>query len=124
MSIDITELNREAKRMSYWQARKFWVMVAGALVIALFLVMIAMNLYSSSGTAQIDLSRPGYEDVRDQVGKNFEMVSYPSTGELDKGAFDDFRKLYVPKMNKLREGKYYSSGALTDKSLNLPRISD
>lgn len=124
MGIDLKELNKDAQKMSYWQAHKFWVMIAGALVIALFLVLVAMNLYNSSGTAQVDLSRPEYENVRDKVGRDIEVVSFSATGDIDEETFEEFRKLFGEKADKVREGKYFSADAMTDGSLSLPRIID
>lgn len=124
MGIDLKELNKDAQKMSYWQAHKFWVMIAGALVIALFLVLVAMNLYNSSGTAQVDLSRPEYENVRDKVGRDIEVVSFSATGDIDEETFEEFRKMFGEKADKVREGKYFSADAMTDGSLSLPRIID
>ncbi len=124
MGIDIKELNKEAQKMSYWQAHKFWLMIAGALVIALFLVLVAMNLYNSSGTAQVDLSRPEYENVRNKVGRDTETLTFSANGEIDNEALAEFRKMFGEKADKVREGKYFSADAMTDGSLSLPRIID
>lgn len=121
-SVDLNELTEEAKSLSFWQAHRFWLMIAGALAISFFLVLVAMNLYNSSGTAQLDLSRPEYEKVRTQVNRDTDNVTYPSSGELDEEALDQFRELFGDKAEKLRKGKYYSPDAMSDSSLGLPRI--
>ena len=45
----------------------FGTMVFFSIIIALTLVMVSMSLYYSSGSSQLDLSSPGYIDVRDQI---------------------------------------------------------
>lgn len=121
-TVNLEELAADAKKLPFWQAHRFWVMIMGALAVAFFLVLVAMNLYNSSGTAQLDLSRPEYEDVRDQVGRDTDNINFPSTGELDAAALDQFSELYHDKASKLRSGKYYSPGAMTDQTLSLPAI--
>lgn len=122
MAIDIQELTEDAKKMSFWQAHRFWMLIIGSLGVAFFLVLVAMNLYNSSGTAQLDLSRPEYENVRAQVGRDIDPVSFPSDGDLDKGALNHFRSLFSDKAEKLRAGNYYSPSAMSDASLGLPKI--
>ena len=121
-AVDLEQLTHEARKMPFWQAHRFWMMIASALAIAFFLVLVAMNLYNSSGTAQLDLSRPEYENVRDQVGRGVDTVSYPSTGEIDAQALDKYRELFTQKADDLKRGNYYSPDAITDAALGLPPI--
>lgn len=123
-SVNLEELALDAKKMPFWQAHRFWGMIIGALGIAFFLVLVAMNLYNSSGTAQLDLSRPEYENVRDQVGRDTDSVVYPASGELDNAALDEFRDIFDDKASKLRNGKYYSPDAMNDAALGLPAVDD
>lgn len=120
--VDAKQLAREAKQLSYWQRHRFLLMVGSAIVLALFMVMIAMNLYRSSGAAQLDLSRPGYEAVRDQVGRDSEMTAFPQTGELTPAALDEFDRIYTESLDELSEVDAFAPGALSDSALELPNI--
>lgn len=120
--IDAKQLAQEAKGMSFWRQHLFLVMVVGAIILALFLVMIAMNLYRSSGAAQLDLSRPGYERVREQVGRSNEVRSFAPTGELTPEALDEFRQLYQRSLDNITEVDAWRVDALSDTALSLPKV--
>lgn len=80
---------------TYWSRHRYLVLIASAIVIALFLVTISMTLYNSLGTAQLDLSRPGFRSVSDQAVKNDgSLESYSSVGTLNEAALNQFKELY------------------------------
>lgn len=120
--VDVKQLMHEAKGMSYWRRHLFIVMVIGAIVLAMFLVMVAMNLYRSSGAAQLDLSRPGYESVREQVGRSEELRSFAPTGALTAEALDEFERLYQRSLSNISEIDAWRSDALSDTALSLPEV--
>lgn len=121
--VDIKDLAREASKLPYWRRHLFLVMVIGSIVLAMFMVLIAMNLYRSSGAAQLDLSRPGYEKVREQVGRSSEVRAFSPTGELTPAAIDEFRQLYQRGMDNITEVDAWQLDALSDSSLSLPEIA-
>src|SRR3954451_25062218 len=88
------QLIAEAHTLSPWERHKFLVLVGITIVISLFLVGVALALYASSGAAQLDLSRPGYQSVRQQAVHSDTFDGFSPTGALDKGALDQFEKLY------------------------------
>ena len=47
----IDELRHEAIAMTKWQQHKFFVLVAGVILLSAFLVSVALSLYNSSGAA-------------------------------------------------------------------------
>ena len=120
MSID--ELRNDAVLMTRWQRHRFLLLIAFVIVVSCILVVIAMSLYNSSGAAQVDLSRPGYQSVRSEASrdKGFDN-SFRSTGELDAKAFGDFFEMYDSRAKKVTGGDSYDPEALTDESLQLYR---
>ena len=61
-----------------------------------------MMMYNSSGTAQLDLSRPGYKDVRNQIVNNDnEFGSYSGVGIIDSNSIKEFKKLYKQQAQKI-----------------------
>ncbi len=117
--MSIEDLRNDAAEMTHWERHKFFVLVASVIVISFFLVSVALSLYNSSGAAQLDLSRPGYQDVRDQARRDTTAKSFPSTGELDQEALDTFKKLYADRAAKVTSVDSFDATALSPESLQL-----
>lgn len=113
------ELVKEASQLGRWQQHKFLLLVGITIVIALVLVIISLQLYNSSGAAQLDLSRPGYKSVRSQVSYGSEFTGFPSSGPLDKEAIDSFRSLYSEKLKEATALDSFGGDVLSDKALGL-----
>jgi len=114
------ELHEE--RRAYRLAKnRFVVMLASSIAVALLLVTIAMILYTTSGTAQLDLSRPGYTDVRDKINSDLGLSTFPSTGEINKEAIASFEKLYDETAKQATSINAFEDGVLSDEAL---RIND
>lgn len=120
--VDLKELQADAQKMPTWQKHKFSIMILGAITISLFLVMISMNLYTSDGTAQLDLSRPGYENVRAQAVQEDDLSAFSASGEIDSKTISDFKKLYKDSADYVIGADAFRTEALSDQSLNLPSI--
>lgn len=115
----IEELRRDAAIMNHWEKHRFLALIAAVILISLFLVSVALSLYNSSGAAQLDLSRPGYQDVRDQAKRDTTSKSFPATGSLDKEALDLFTKLYGEQSAKVSSSDSFDASALSADSLQL-----
>lgn len=99
---------------------RFAAMVVGAVFISLGLVAVALSLYGSSGAAQLDLSRPGLEDIREQAAKDDgEYEGFSSSGTLDEDALKEFDKLYSEKLSEVRAVDAFGGDALSPKSLQI-----
>ena len=113
------ELIAEASTMSHWQRHKFMVLVALTIIVSLFLVGVSMALYSSSGAAQLDLSRPGYQSVREQANPTSDFERFPSTGKLDSKTINDFKTLYDKKAKEATAVDSFGGKVMTDQSLSI-----
>ncbi len=81
--------------LSFWDKHRFLLLIALTIGIALVLVSISMTLYASSGTAQLDLSRPGYRSVSSKaINTDSDFQNYASSGQIDKASLDAFDALY------------------------------
>ncbi|HEU5121718.1 MAG TPA: hypothetical protein VFT59_02640 [Candidatus Saccharimonadales bacterium] len=109
----------EPSQLSKWQQNKFLWMVGGSVVAALFLVGVALALYASSGAAQLDLSRPGYQSVRQQAAQDDSFDGFPATGTLDDKAIEQFRKLYDERAKQATGVDSFGGDVLSDKSLSI-----
>lgn len=93
-------------------------MIAGSIVIALLFVVMAMNLYNSSGAAQVDLSRPGYQSVRKQsIQRDDNYSTYPSTGTITADTIKDFKSKYDKRAQKAQATKAFTAEVFTDDAL-------
>lgn len=99
---------------------RFIVMIISTILIALFLVGVALALYASSGAAQLDLSRPGYVSVRNQAAKSESPFdSFPANGSIDKGVLDQFRKLYMAQADKATKVDSFGGTVMNDQTLSI-----
>lgn len=105
--------------LNRWSQHRFLLMVGGSITIALFLVGVALALYASSGAAQLDLSRPGYQSVRDQVISTDSFTGFSARGSLDAEALDEFRKLYTQRAKQATEVDSFGGDVMSDKALSI-----
>jgi len=92
--ISMEELRVDSESMTVWQRHRFFVLVAGVIVISCVMVVIGMYIYNTSGAAQVDLSRPGYQSVQREASRDSVDDSFPATGKLDENAFNSFDSMY------------------------------
>jgi len=105
------------------QAHQYFSMVILVILISLFLVYVALSLYQSSGTLQLDLSRPGYDSARQEAIKDTEVFKgFSSDGSITKESLNEFDTLYKKKAAEaLIELDAFSGDALSDSALALDR---
>lgn len=113
------QLVAEAHTLGRFERHKFMLLVGLTIAISMFLVWIALGLYNSSGAAQLDLSRPGYKSIRSQVSHDDTFTGYPSTGEMNKAALDQFRTLYSTQAEQATSVDSFGGGALSDQALGI-----
>ncbi len=111
------EIVEDANHLPGWQKHRFLLMVGGSIVIALAMVAVALKLYATSGAAQLDLSRPGYEHVSEQVVKTEVFKGFPSTGVIDQQAFDDFQTMYSKRAEQATNINSFSGDVMSDAAL-------
>lgn len=97
------------------------IMVGGSILIAFALVSLAMVLYTTSGTAELDLSRPAYKDVRSKVIED-DIKDFPSSGEITQDTIKEFKKTYAEQAQQATSTDGFGSNALDDASLGFEHI--
>lgn len=121
--IDVKQLSAESKQLPWWRRSFYLVMVGGAILVATVLVFVAMQLYRNSDAMRLDLSRPGYQAVRDQVGRDHDISSFSPTGPINSSALDEFRRKYDESLKRINGVDAFRGDALSDDALTLPNIS-
>lgn len=108
-------------RLKLWMQRnQLIVFIIGSILIAFFMTGASLWLYRSSGAAKLDLSRPGYENVRAAVeDDNSGTKPFSPTGELDDKAIKDFRSRYEAIKNKLDKTNNYDEADVSDDNLGI-----
>lgn len=98
---------------------QFGIMVIISILLASILVIVSMALYYSSGTAQLDLSRPGYVDVRDQIDNSDDLQNYSSTGAITTSVLTEFKSLFDQKVSKIESVDVFGGDPLNPDGLGL-----
>lgn len=79
---------------TFWGQHRFVLLIATTIIIAVVLTGISLVIYNVSGSAQLDLSRPGYQSVSNQVDRNDEITDYGAFGPVNQTTVDEFTKTY------------------------------
>lgn len=99
---------------------KFIAMIGGSIVIALLFVSMSLALYSSSGAAQLDLSRPGYKSAevkKEDATPAFEGFS--ASGSVDKKTLEEFEKMYRERTKNATSVDAFSGEVLDAQALGI-----
>ncbi|MFI5212744.1 MAG: hypothetical protein ACHQTE_02170 [Candidatus Saccharimonadales bacterium] len=113
------ELAAEAHSLGPWERHRFMLLVGLAIIVALLLVGVALALYNSSGAAQLDLSRPGYVSVRQQVTPSDSFQGFPATGPIDQQTLDQFHQLYAKQAQQATNVDSFGGDVMSDQALLL-----
>ena len=108
---------------SFLGQHRFFLMVAVAITISGILVAIGMMLYNSSGAAQLDLSRPGYVDIRDKtIDSTVDFKNYSVSGPIDQSAIDEFKALYDEQTDKTKAAAAFKGDPLSPDALGINTV--
>jgi hypothetical protein len=95
-------------------------MIIAALLITGLMTGVSLWLYRASGAFRLDLSRPGYEQVRGEVVQDSkEEKPFSSSGSLTPGVIDDFHKRLDRLQADLSKMSGFGEEALSDGNLGL-----
>jgi hypothetical protein len=107
-----------------WSRHRFMGLVGLTIFVALFLVSVALALYNSSGAAQLDLTRPGYQSVREQAGHSTSFDGFAANGPLNKETTDQFRTLYDTQAEKATNVDSFAGNAMDEQTLSIDAPSE
>lgn len=108
---------------SFIAEHRFVLLLAIAVVISIGLTIVSMTLYAVSGTAQLDLSRPGYQSVSNKVDKETKIDTYSASGSVNKDTIQEFMKLYDEQSKKAKAVDAFNGDPLNPELL-VPDGSD
>ena len=114
------EPSHESYTVGQIRQHQFSALIVAVIFISLFSVFVSLSLYRSSGTMQLDLSRPGYDVARKQVSQdNTVFVGFSPDGKINKKSLTVFDALYTEKQKEATSLNAFSSDVLSDEALQL-----
>lgn len=94
--------------------------ITGAIVVAVILVAISMNVYYSSDAFRLDLSRPEYVPLRDKIDQAPKhSEGFSAQGEVTPESIDEFLEQYRKEVEKVSAVPAFQSDVLDDSHLEL-----
>lgn len=99
--------------------QRFIIFIIVSILTALVLVVISMSLYATSGTAQLDLSRPGYQSVQGKLGSTDTFQGFPATGPVNNQTIEQFKNLYNKQVKPVEGDSPFGAEPLSDHSLGI-----
>lgn len=107
--------------LPWYRQQLFW-LVIGAIVISLIMTAVSLQLYKSSGAAQVDLSRQDYRDVRENI-EDINITTFSAEGTVEAETVDEFLEIYDAQIAKTKTNQF-KSDALSDTALGLEELGD
>ncbi len=104
------------------ESYKFEVFITVSVLISFILVMVSMSLYNSSGAAQLDLSRPGYVNIRSQATNTSSYKDFPSSGQIDLKTINEFESLFLKQSSKITSANVFSGDPLSPEALGIGAV--
>jgi len=117
---DLLTVVAKIEEISPRSKHRFLTMIISSVVLSFILVVVGMLIYYSSGSYQLDLSRPGYVNVRSQtVTNDNDFANYSSIGSIDSASISEFKLLFSRQAKKTKEANAFGGSPLSFESLGL-----
>ena len=106
-----------AEQETFWGNHRLSLLLILTVIIAVFLTVFSMVIYSQSGAAQLDLSRPGYKSVSNQVQIDDTTSVFQASGPVDKSVIEEFTKMYDEQSRKAKSVDAFNGDPLNPEVL-------
>lgn len=108
------------ENLGFWDQHRYLLLIELSIVISIVLVIISMYLYFSSGAAQLDLSRPGYSAVAEQVESDSRSFQeYSALGDINQATIGEFKQLFDEQSAKATGLNAFSGDPLSPDALEI-----
>lgn len=110
------------KFISFVMKHQLTALLVIAVIIAFVFTVVGLSLYRSSGTAQVDLSRPGLEGVageEDSIQSTKNFAEYSANGTVSEQSLSEFESLIKPHIESLSKLVFFGGDPLAPESLGL-----
>ena len=109
---------------TFWGEHRLVLLLIITIASAIVLTTVSLGLYSASGAAQLDLSRPGYRSVSDQIDRETKIDEYQASGPIDQAAIEEFMKLYDEQAAKAKSVDAFNGDPLNPEVLEFGVTDD
>lgn len=104
----------------YIAQRKLPVFIAGAIGIAVVMVLISMKIYYASDAFRLDLSRPEHVSIREKIDRApASSDGFAADGDVSVEVLDDFLRQYKKESEKATKVPVFGNDVLSNKQLGL-----
>jgi len=116
--MDDGQVNDKNDEKPFYGDHRFLALIIMSIFIAIILIVISMAVYYTSGAAQLDLSRPGYKEVRSKAVTNDKsFTNYSSTGVVNLISIGEFKTLYKQQADKAKAVDAFGNDPLNPTTL-------
>lgn len=124
MSADILNKDKAGEdALPFWDKHRLSLLLIISIALAVTLTVVSVVIYNVSGAAQLDLSRPGYQSVADQVEKDPTVIDFSSFGKVDKQTVDEFLELYDKQAERVKSVDAFNGDPLNPELLQFAETS-
>jgi len=110
-------------KFSFRSKHRFLLLIVLSILIASVLVLVSMEIYNSSGAAQLDLSRPGYKSVRAQVvTSDNDFKNYSNIGPINQNTISEFKSLFAQQAKKAKTVDAFGGDPLSPYALGISAL--
>ncbi len=108
----------------FWQQHRLSLLLGLTVLIAIVLTSVSVFIYSTSGAAQLDLSRPGYKSVSNKVEKDDTITTYSASGPVNKATIQEFITQYDDQAAKAKAVDAFNGDPLNPEVLEFGTPAD
>ncbi len=109
----------EQKVPSFWDKHRLSLLLVLATAATLVFTVVSVGIYTISGAAQLDLSRPGYKSVSSQVEGKETIDEYSASGEITEETIREFLQSYSKQADKATSVDAFNGDPLNPELLQL-----
>lgn len=113
----------EVTVLSFRDRHRFFFLVLLTIVISITMTVTALVMYNVSGSAQLDLSRPGYQSVSDKVEREEPSREFNSFGQVTRETLEDFMKLFTESSDRAKAVDAFNGDPLNPETLEFTDTS-
>lgn len=99
------------------------ILICLSIVIALVFTAVGLTLYNTSGTAQLDLSRPGFEGIDKQIKSHkADAIEYSATGPINEETLLQFDILYKKQLENVTSVNAFGGDPMAPDALGIDDV--
>lgn len=102
-----------------WYRKELTIFVGGSILVAFLLVVMSLAIYTSSGDALLDASRPGFKSIQKEVNQSDNFEAFSTDGPVDSSTIDQFQQLYTKQVQSVGNSSVFDNSALSDQALGI-----